>query len=93
VEETVSGPLEGRPPPLTRRDTHGARHYQESSYRLFLGRETRQVQSHTGRPALQDGWHWEPATYTGDVLWDEAYDSREEAAQAAEAAYDAGEWQ
>jgi hypothetical protein len=51
--------------------------------RIFQGSSTRQVDGHTSKPAQTSGWYWEPEDYEGDVLWSEAYPTREEAAEAA----------
>lgn len=53
--------------------------------RLFQGRDTRQIDGVSGHPAQTDAWYWEPADYEGDTLWSEAFATREEAAQAAQA--------
>ena len=38
-------------------------------YRVFQGHETKQIDGHTGAPAQDGAWHFEPADYDGDVLW------------------------
>jgi hypothetical protein len=63
------------------------REYQGRTYRLFQGAEHR-----LATEVFAEQWYWEPADYEGDRLWDEPYATAEEAALAAEAAYDNGEW-
>jgi beta-carotene hydroxylase len=54
------------------------------NYRVFQGKDTRQVDGHTGKAALKDSWYYEPSDYEGDVLYSVAYASREAAYEAAE---------
>lgn len=68
------------------------RTYHGRSYRLFTGVETRQLDGHGHSPAVTDWWYWEPDDYEGDVLYSNGYADAEEAALAAEDAYDAGDW-
>ena len=41
---------------------------------------------------LDDAWYWEPITYEGDVLYSNAYETREDAEGAAQDAYDNGDY-
>ena len=54
------------------------------NYRVFQGKDTRQVDGHTGKAALKDSWYYEPSDYEGDVLYSVAHASREAAYEAAE---------
>lgn len=57
--------------------------------RVFPGHATRQLR-HDGLPADGDAWYWEPADYHGDVLWNDAFPTREEAEASAREFVDAG---
>ena len=52
--------------------------------RIFQGTDTRQIDGHTGRPAVPEAWYWEPDDYEGDTLWSEPYPTREAAEAAAQ---------
>lgn len=54
------------------------------NYRVFQGKDTRQVDGYTGKAALKDSWYYEPSDYEGDVLYSVAYASQEAAYEAAE---------
>lgn len=54
-------------------------------YRLFQGKDTRQIDGHTTRPAEAEAWYWEPSDYEGDTLWSEAFATRDAADAAAQA--------
>jgi hypothetical protein len=54
-------------------------------YRVFQGKDTRQLDGHTIRPAEAEAWYWEPGDYDGDILWSEAFATREAADEAARA--------
>ena len=69
------------------------RTYRHSTYRILQGKETQQITGHTREPATATAWYWEPADDEGDVLYSNAYTEAEEAARAAEDAYDAGDWE
>ena len=55
------------------------------SYRVFQGHDTQLIDGHTTRAAEPKSWYYEPETYEGDVLYSEAFGSREDAVAAAEA--------
>ena len=59
-------------------------------YRLFQGKDTRQIDGHTTQGARDIAWYWEPVTYEGDVLYSNPYESKNEAESAAQDAYDNG---
>jgi hypothetical protein len=54
------------------------------NYRVFQGKDTRQVDGYTGKAALKDSWYYELSDYEGDVLYSVAYASQEAAYEAAE---------
>jgi hypothetical protein len=54
------------------------------NYRVFQGRDTRQIDGHTGKAADAEAWYYEPSDYEGDVLYSVAYASEEAAYEAAE---------
>ena len=54
-----------------------------TTYRLFQGWETRQIDGHTGKPAMPTAWYFEPADYEGDVLYSADYADRAAAEEAA----------
>lgn len=67
--------------------------YHGSTYRIFPGSETRQLQGHTHEPAVEQGWYWQPRDYQGDVLYSNPYADAEEAGLAGEDAHDADDWE
>ena len=55
----------------------------KSLYRFFRGRETNQIDGHTGKRPFQTKWYYEPRDYTGDTLWSRSYLTRQHAVMAA----------
>src|SRR5215813_11194885 len=55
-----------------------------AEYRVFQGKDTKQVDGHTTRPADPTAWYYEPSDYEGDVLYSASYPTEEEARTAAE---------
>mgnify|MGYP001584453051 CR=1 FL=1 len=54
------------------------------SYRVFQGHDTQLIDGHTTRAADAQSWYYEPEDYEGDVLYSEAFGSREDAVAAAQ---------
>ena len=52
-------------------------------YQIIRGRDTRQIDGVTCRPADPRRWYYEAIDYDGDVLWSESYATRAEAEAAA----------
>ncbi len=46
------------------------------SFRVFQGRQTRQVYGITGKKLKPAAWFWEPVDYDGDVAYSTAHSSR-----------------
>jgi len=55
-----------------------------AEYRVFQGKDTKQVDGHTTRPADPTAWYYELSDYEGDVLYSASYPTEEEARTAAE---------
>ena len=53
--------------------------------RVFQGRETRQVEGVSGKSPEPLKWFYEPADYEGDTLYSKAFDTQDEAIDAAHA--------
>jgi hypothetical protein len=58
-----------------------------ADYRIFQGKTTKQLDSHTRAAADPEGWYYEPVDYKSDVLYSEAYATEEEAHNAADAEF------
>lgn len=50
--------------------------------RVFQGYNTTQIDGHTCEEASYTGWYWEPTDYDGDVLYSDAYTTKEAAVKA-----------
>ena len=61
------------------------------TYRVFQGHTTTQTAAQF-TPAAPQGWYWQPADYTGQVLWSAAYATPHAAHKAAQAAGHAAPW-
>ena len=46
------------------------------NYRIFQGRETKQIEAPGGYPVIPDAWYYEPEDYEGDSVWSEPHVSR-----------------
>ena len=59
-------------------------HYHGTAYHIFQGKETAQLDGHTGNPASENAWYWEPADYEGDVLYSHRYRDEKDAIEGAQ---------
>jgi len=59
---------------------------ERETVRFFRGASTRQVDGHTGKPALKTKWYYEPEDYEGDVLFSSPFDTYQKVRIAARAA-------
>lgn len=59
-----------------------------ADYRIFQGKDTKQIDGHTTRPAQAEGWYYEPSDYESDVLYSSPYMSKEDAETAAAMEFD-----
>ena len=62
-----------------------------ADYRLFQGKTTQRVDSHTRRAADPEAWYYEPLDYEGDVLYSEGYPTADTARAAADAEFSEAE--
>ena len=54
-----------------------------AEYRVFQGKETKQIDEQTTRPAEAESWYYEPSDYKGDVLYSPPFATQDEADTAA----------
>lgn len=52
-------------------------------FRVFQGKDTRQVHATSGRKPKPTTWYFEPCSYEMDVLWSDGYATKGEARYAA----------
>ena len=53
------------------------------TFRVFQGSETKQIRGDSAKKPAPTLWYYEPGDYEGDVLWSEAFPTREVAEAAA----------